>query len=297
MAILLNSEWGGSITGIYRSGQANDSLPRNIEKDLKMKLIAELLEEVRTIAETAGEAILQTNAGDIGVTEKGDGSPLTRADMASHNIIQAGLESLKLEFPILSEEGDLDNLDQQDWTTYWCVDPLDGTKEFINRSGDYTVNIALVSNNRPILGVVDIPASGVTYYAAQELGAWKRRHDGQPARIAPSTCSRPATAVVSRSHLDSQTEQFLARIGVANVIPHGSSLKICAVADGSADIYPRFGPTCLWDTAAGAAIALEAGCKVVDLADNDLMYNPAGNIKHAGFIVAPAGLELPPSGK
>ena len=260
---------------------------------MDQQLLAGFLDKIRPIAQAAGRAILQTTTEDIGVTEKSDGSPLTRADMASHRTIQIGLSKLEPGFPILSEEGDLDNLDAQDWSTYWCVDPLDGTKEFVKGLTDYTVNIALVRDSRPVLGVIDIPAVDVTYWAARGLGAWKRQRDAPPEQIAPSTRSKPASAVVSRSHLDAETRQFIERLGITNVVPHGSSLKICAVADGTADIYPRFGPTCLWDTAAGAAIAIEAGCTVVDLAGEDLMYDPGKNIKHGGFVVSPTGLELP----
>ena len=257
------------------------------------QLLAGFLDKIRPIAQTAGRAILQISTEDIGVTEKSDGSPLSRADTASHRTIEGPLSKLEPKFPILSEEGDLDNLDQHNWGTYWCVDPLDGTKEFVKGLTDYTVNIALIRDSRPVLGVIDIPAVDVTYWAAKGLGAWRRHDEAPPQQIAPSVCAKPESAVVSRSHLDAETEQFLEKLGITNVIPHGSSLKICAVADGTADIYPRFGPTCLWDTAAGAAIAIEAGCTVVNLAGADLTYDPARNIKHAGFIVAPAGLDLP----
>lgn len=264
---------------------------------MDQQLLAGLLDKVRPIAQDAGKAILQVATEDIGVTQKSDGSPLTRADMASHRTIQTGLEALDSGFPILSEEGDLDNLASQNWDTYWCVDPLDGTKEFVKGLTDYTVNIAIVRDSRPIFGVIDIPATGVTYWAASGLGAWKRQRDASPQQIRASTCAKATSAVVSRSHLDARTEQFLKQLDITNVMPHGSSLKICVVADGAADIYPRFGPTCLWDTAAGAAIAIEAGCTVIDLAGDDLKYDPAENIKHAGFIVAPAGLKLPPLGQ
>ncbi len=255
--------------------------------------LRELLEKVRIIAEDAGKAILHTAAEDIGVSEKHDGSPLTRADMASHLTIQSGLDGLEPRFDVLSEEGDLDNIEQRNWSTYWCVDPLDGTKEFIRNMTDYTVNIALVSNNKPLLGVIDVPALGVTYWGGRGLGAWRHYRDEPPEQIFANQCDRPSSAVVSRSHLDERTEQFLDRINVTNVIPHGSSMKICVVAAGQADIYPRFGPTYLWDTAAGAAIAIEAGCSIVDLAGEDLTYDPSENLKHAGFIVAPAGLNPP----
>ncbi|MCP4378489.1 MAG: 3'(2'),5'-bisphosphate nucleotidase CysQ [bacterium] len=264
---------------------------------MDQQLLSELLDKIRPLAQAAGKAILQIASEDIGVTEKSDGSPLTRADLASHQTIQAGLSEIEPEFPILSEEGDLDNIGDQEWGTYWCVDPLDGTKEFVKGLTDYTVNIALVKDNKPILGVIDIPAAGVTYLAAEGLGAWKIAGDTPAVQITTSKCAKPVSAVVSRSHLDTETEQFLEKLGITNAIPHGSSLKICAVADGTADIYPRFGPTCLWDTAAGAAIAIEAGCVVVDLSGDNLIYDPSRNIKHAGFIVSPAGLELPLAGK
>jgi len=262
---------------------------------MNKQLLDELLPRIRTIAEAAGEAILQVAAEDLSVTEKCDRSPLTRADIVADGIIRTGLDKLGSQFPILSEEGDLDNLAEKDWSTYWCVDPLDGTKEFINSLSDYTVNIALVRASRPVLGVIDAPALGCAYWAARGLGAWKCRRGDQPERITPSKCKNPASAVVSRSHLDSDTEQFLEKLGVENAVPRGSSLKICAVADGSADIYPRFGPTCLWDTAAGAAIAIEAGCTVVDLSARDLQYDPRQSIKHYGFIVSPAGMALAPA--
>ena len=251
-----------------------------------------LLDGVREIARAADRAILEIAVEDAGTTIKEDGTPLTRADMASHRAIEAGLAPLAPKFPVLSEEGDLDT-GAGDWQTYWCVDPLDGTKEFIKGLTDYTVNIALVENARPILGVIDIPAAGVTYWAARGMGAWKCSRDGEPERIAPSHCERPTSAVVSRSHLDAETERLLEKLGITDVVRHGSSLKICAVADGTADIYPRFGPTCLWDTAAGTAIAVEAGCEVVDLTGKPLSYDPKGGIKHAGFVVKPAGLEVP----
>jgi len=256
------------------------------------EILLRLLDSAREIARAAGRAILEIAVDDAGTTTKEDGTPLTRADMASHTAIEAGLAPLEPKLPVLSEEGDLQAICTGDWGTYWCVDPLDGTKEFVKGLTDYTVNIALVLSGRPILGVIDIPAVGVTYWAARGMGAWKCRHDGEPERIAPSRCERPASAVVSRSHLDAETERFLEGLGITEVVRHGSSLKICAVADGAADIYPRFGPTCLWDTAAGAAIAIEAGCDVIDLTGKPLSYDPGGGIKHAGFVVKPAGLEV-----
>ena len=210
--------------------------------------------------------------------------------MASHRAIIEGLARLAPSFRVLSEEGDLTAVESGSWETYWCVDPLDGTKEFIAGSGEYTVNIALVQEARPILGVIHIPASRVTYWAAAGSGAWKCDRGARPSRIRPARCDRPRSAVVSRSHLSPETDSFLSRLGITDVLKRGSSLKICAVAEGAADIYPRLGPTCLWDTAAGAAIATEAGCVVVDLAGEPLTYDPRAGIKHSGFLVYPAGL-------
>jgi 3'(2'), 5'-bisphosphate nucleotidase len=243
-------------------------------------------------ARVAGEKILAV-AESIGeVTDKSDGSPVTRADHDAHHAIVPLLAELSPAFPIISEEGDLLAGPQKSTSVYWLVDPLDGTKEFIKGLSDYTVNIALIDQGTPVLGVVFLPATGVLYSACREQGAW--RTDGAGLRIAIHAATetrdkRPVTAVVSRSHLSPETSTFLEKLGIANVTAHGSSLKMCVVADGSADIYPRFGPTCYWDTAAGAAVALEAGCAVVDLQGKPLTYDLAHGIKHSGFMVyAPA---------
>ena len=249
----------------------------------------------KEIAVVAGEAILKITAEDVDVTEKSDGSPLTRADIASHNTIQSGLESLEPKYPILSEEGDLENISGDSWNIYWCVDPLDGTKEFVKGLDEYTVNIALVERGVPILGVIDAPGLGAKYYAAKDLGAWKVEGDGRPRRISANKRQRPETAVVSRSHLSAETKDFLSELGITKIVQHGSSLKLCAVAEGTADIYPRHGPTCLWDTAAGTAIATEAGCCVVDVNGEPLSYDPAAGLKHSGFIVRSSTLCLTPS--
>ena len=251
-----------------------------------------LLDASKAIARRAGRAILEI-ASDIGdVQAKEDGSPLTRADRASHDAIEAGLATLQPPCPVISEEGDLADVDSKSAGVFWLVDPLDGTKEFVRGLGEYTVNIALIEQARPILGVIYVPASDALYYAADGAGAWKADPGRQPRQISANQCTQPTTAVVSRSHLSAETEEFLARIGVTDLARHGSSLKICAVAEGAADIYPRFGPTWLWDTAAGSAIAAEAGCVVEDLQGRPLTYDPAVGMKHAGFIVRPKSLQL-----
>jgi 3'(2'), 5'-bisphosphate nucleotidase len=178
---------------------------------------------------------------------------------------------------------------------YWCVDPLDGTKEFVKKRDEYTVNIALVRDGRPVLGVIYIPAQDVLYCAAVNAGAWRVNHASEVAdprgdEAQPLPVRLPAedallTAVASRSHPSAETEAFLQRHGITEVLRHGSSLKICAVAEGAADVYPRFGPTCLWDTAAGAAIARVADCAVVATDGQPLEYRVQSGLKHNGFIV------------
>ncbi len=249
------------------------------------------LEAAVSLAGVAGRAILDIAHEDINVRDKADGTPLTRADETSHQIIQAGLEKLRTNLPIISEEGELEAILADAPETYWIVDPLDGTKEFVKGLGDYTVNIAVVDAGQPVLGVVYIPEARTTYYAANGRGAM-RRLDGQaPEPISPSSSTRPASAVVSRSHLSDETRQFLDVIGVTETIQRGSSVKMTAVADGSADVYPRHGPTCLWDTAAGTAVCRAAGCRVTDLELGDLSYRLSEGIKRPGFLVFPAEME------
>lgn len=251
---------------------------------------AGLLDEVSSLARRAGEAILATVRDDLGeVEKKEDGSPVTRADRAAEEILVAGLRALEPGLVVVSEEGDVEGSAAKAGATYWLVDPLDGTKEFIKGRPEYTVNVALVEDGVPVLGVVQIPAGDCLYAAARDAGA--RRIDARgEARLRAAPVERPRRAVVSRSHLDPATERYLALLGITDTTPCGSSLKLCAVAEGRADVYPRFGPTCLWDTAAGAAVALEAGCAVVDLQGRPLRYDTAAGLKHAGFLVcAPGG--------
>jgi 3'(2'), 5'-bisphosphate nucleotidase len=255
------------------------------------KMLQKFLDVTKGLAVEAGKAIVPI-AVEVGEVEtKEDGSPLTRADRASHEVITAGLAKLKPRFPVLSEEGDLEQEGMGEWRCFWCVDPLDGTKEFVKGLDEYTVNIALIEDSVAILGVIYVPALDVLYYASQGLGAWKVEPGSGPAQVHPSDTNAPVVAVASRSHLSEDTEEFLKRLGVKQMVSSGSSLKICAVAEGRADLYPRHGPTCLWDTAAGSAIALAAGCKVIDLQGTALSYDPGQGIKRPGFIVYPKGLE------
>ncbi|MFP3938011.1 MAG: 3'(2'),5'-bisphosphate nucleotidase CysQ [Phycisphaerae bacterium] len=246
-----------------------------------------LMNQAAEVARAAGAAILEITSERMKTRDKDDGSPVTEADLASNRAMQQGLEAIEPRLPIVSEESDPEAAAAERPEVFWLVDPLDGTKEFVAGIPEYTVNIALVRGGDPLMGVVYIPAAEVMYTGIRGLGAWKATGDGDSEAISASDADRPVRAVVSRSHLDDKTREFLDSLGITDRIPHGSSLKMCAVADGSADIYPRFGPTCLWDTAAGAAVARAAGCKVTDLDGNDLSYDPAGGIKHAGFLVYP----------
>jgi 3'(2'), 5'-bisphosphate nucleotidase len=238
-----------------------------------------LLNAVERIALEAGHAIMSVYARKFSVEEKADKSPLTEADRAAHNVIIRGLQALPVQIPILSEE-DIEGFAGADVEgRYWLVDPLDGTKEFIKRNGEFTVNIALIENGKPVLGVVTAPALRIGYVAAQGLGAFKIEADGQ--RKAIAVAGEPETGatwrvVGSRSHPSRDLGAWLAKLGNHTMLPMGSSLKLCLIAEGCADAYPRLGPTCLWDTGAAHAVVLQAGGRVETLEGDSLSYvNPS----------------------
>jgi 3'(2'), 5'-bisphosphate nucleotidase len=248
-----------------------------------------LLEEVGRLVGRAGEAIEAVRRGSLQAEEKADGSPVTAADRAAEAILVEGLRLLVPGAVVVSEEGDVAAAMAGAGSTYWLVDPLDGTKEFLKGLPEYTVNVALVEAGIPILGAIDVPAAGSLYLAARGHGARRRDARGET-RLAAASVAHPRRAVVSRSHLSPETGALLARLGVTETLPRGSSLKMCAVAEGAADLYPRLGPTRLWDTAAGAAVATEAGCAVVDLDGRPLRYDLASGLVRPGFLVcAPGG--------
>jgi len=245
-----------------------------------------LLEELTKIADTAGDAIMAVYEGDFAVEVKDDKSPLTEADRASHRIIGDRLASLTPDLPVLSEESSSEEIESRcDWQCYWLVDPLDGTKEFVKRNGEFTVNIALVEDNRAVLGVVGAPALNIAYRGALGLGAWRRGADGLSVPIRVSKAhSRPLRVVGSRSHPSTALASFLEALGAHELKPIGSSLKICLVADGQADIYPRLGPTSEWDTAAAQAILESAGGGMMDLAGQPLSYNTKDDLLNPQFL-------------
>ena len=233
------------------------------------------LEEIVSLSHQAGACIMEVYAeAQIETTYKADDSPLTRADLASHHLIVTTLQKLTPALPVLSEESkEVPCATRQAWRRFWLVDPLDGTKEFIKKSADFTVNIALIDDGRPVIGVVFAPALGVTYSGVAEQGAFKQV-DGipHPIHVAKSDAA-PLKVVASRSHGSEALEAFLSRLGPIERVSRGSSLKFCLVAEGAADLYPRFGPTMEWDTAAGQCVAVAAGGRVTDLDGHPLCYN------------------------
>jgi 3'(2'), 5'-bisphosphate nucleotidase len=244
------------------------------------------------LARSAGMAILAVARESLDVQDKADGSPLTRADRASHDCLTAGLAGLAPPLPVLSEEGDVEAFLDESPKTYWLIDPLDGTKEFVKGISEYTVNVALVRQARPVLGVVHAPALATSWYAVLGGGAYRQEGQAPPVPLQATSAPRPRSAVASRSHLSPETEAFLQRNDISETTSRGSSLKLCAVAEGAAHIYPRHGPTNIWDTGAGAAVALEAGCRIIDLNGRDLSYDPADGLLREGFIVHPEGMEF-----
>jgi 3'(2'), 5'-bisphosphate nucleotidase len=219
------------------------------------------------------------------IERKADDSPVTAADLAAHQVILSGLQALTPEVPVLSEEDPPAWEIRQQWQRYWLVDPLDGTKEFIKRNGEFTVNIALIEKGKPVLGVVYAPAIGVLYSAA-EGKAWKEE-GGHKTQI-HARDARPPLVVVSRSHFDKDTElqEYLQQLGEHQTTAIGSSLKFCLVAEGKAQLYPRFGPTNIWDTGAGHAVAIAAGAHVHDWQGKTLDYAPRESFLNPGFRVS-----------
>ena len=246
-----------------------------------------LIEPIVALAEDAGRAILEVYSTDFDVQAKDDDSPLTQADLAAHRRISAGLKSLTPDIPIISEESGLpEYAERRQWRRYWIVDPLDGTREFVNRNGEFTVNIALIDDQRPVLGVVHVPVRDTTYVGCEGVGAERREHGGAAVSIHVSGQSAARARIVgSRSHRGASLDRFLERVGDYDMVPMGSSLKFCVVAEGAADIYPRLGPTSEWDTAAAQAVVEQAGGKVVTLDGKPMKYNAKADILNPHFMV------------
>ncbi|TYT23103.1 3'(2'),5'-bisphosphate nucleotidase CysQ [Luteimonas viscosa] len=248
--------------------------------------IQALREDVLAIAQDAAASILEVYEGDFDVTRKEDASPLTAADLAAHHCIVAGLSRLTPEIPVLSEESthavppDV----RRRWPSLWLVDPLDGTREFVKRNGEFTVNIALIDHGVSVFGVIQAPVTGVLWHGAPGHGAFRRDAGGEHAIHVRRPAVAPLQVAASRSHRDPRTEALMARMGAVEPVGLGSSLKFCRLAEGGMDVYPRFGPTSEWDTAAGQAILEGAGGTLLDPQGRPFRYNQRDTLLNGDFI-------------
>jgi 3'(2'), 5'-bisphosphate nucleotidase len=245
------------------------------------------LESVVALSKEAGRRIQEIYESDFRVGVKEDNSPLTAADLASHHCLVEGLGTLGPIYPVISEESShVPFEERQGWETFWLIDPLDGTKEFIKRNGEFTVNVALIHRQQPVLGVVYAPAKQMCYFASEGCGAFKQAGDGEPQTIeVRSNAPARLTVVGSRSHQTGEMATYLSRLGEYELVPIGSSLKFCVVAEGAADLYPRIGPTSEWDTAAAHCVVKEAGGEVTDLRGRPLLYNAKPSLLNPYFLV------------
>ena len=249
-----------------------------------------LLLKVCNIAIKAGEEILKYYTEDIHVTHKDDSSPLTKADLASNKIIMNALQQLDRTIPILSEESLVEWKERKNWTKYWLVDPLDGTKEFIKQNGEFTVNIALIENNKPILGVIFTPVKFDLYFAQKNYGSYKINSSSklinlqEAEKIFVANQSSIKRIIGSRSHTNQTFDSWVNQnFPNSEIVQAGSSLKFCLIAEGAADIYPRFGPTSEWDIAAGHIIVNEAGGRVNTFENIEINYNKKEDLLNPQF--------------
>jgi 3'(2'), 5'-bisphosphate nucleotidase len=251
-----------------------------------MSTLDRIAHECCALARRAGAAILEIYAGSFAVETKSDNSPLTAADMASHRVIVEGLRNLTPDVPVLSEESkSIDWSVRGGWQRYWLVDPLDGTREFVKRNGEFTVNIALIENHVPVLGVVSIPVTGELYYGVADEGAFV---ESAPGALPQPITARPAASIPvvagSRSHANERQAAMLENLGRHRLVSVGSSIKFCMVARGDADLYLRLGPTSEWDTAAAQCVLEQAGGAVVDLQGKPLRYNTKESLLNPEFL-------------
>lgn len=246
------------------------------------------IKDIVSIAKDAGNVIMKVYHQDFKVGYKQDNSPLTLADKNANDVIENGLNKLSVSFPILSEEGKKISFEERkDWEYFWLIDPLDGTKEFVSKNGEFTVNIALICKDTPVLGVVYAPALDTCYWAQKDKGAFK---DGQKLPLINEDHPSAFKIVVSRSHMSEETQNFIDAIDTnkdKELIEIGSSLKICLVAEGEAHIYPRLGPTMEWDTGAAHSIIIESGKNLQSYKDGKYskhVYNKK-NLLNEWFVV------------
>lgn len=247
-------------------------------------MISDTLTSIINISREAGNRIMEFYDKPV-VEYKADNSPLTQADLAAHHLICDFLKEKFSDTPVISEESGIPDYDiRKEWDRFWLVDPLDGTKEFINKNGEFTVNVALIEKNEPVMGVVYAPAKKLMYYAEKGTGAWKQVADENPVQIYSKKADpeNPLRVVCSRSHVSEALEEYLGKFTVESRIPSGSSLKFCLVADGTADLYPRLGPTMEWDVAAGDCVYRNSAEKGQH--SSELTYNKP-TFKNSGFVI------------
>ncbi len=243
---------------------------------------------VNDIAVEAAQKIIEVYNSDFAIAHKEDKSPLTTADMAAHNIIVKGLAALTPDIPVLSEESaSIPYAQRKAWERYWLVDPLDGTREFIKRNGEFTVNIALIESQCSILGVIVVPVTDIRYFAWRNGGAWRQQnsHVAEKIQVTKIDPSKPLRVAGSRSHGSEKMQHFMSKIGPAEMMPMGSSLKFCLVAEGEVDLYPRLGLTSEWDTAAAQCIVEQAGGFVTDTNMQAMRYNTKDSLLNPEFFV------------
>ena len=246
-----------------------------------------MYKQIIDTARKAGQATLEYYSQEIEVETKSDDSPLTKADLAAHNVIVHALQEIDPGIPVISEEGGVPEYhERKEWKKFWIVDPLDGTKEFIKKNGEFTINIALIEDGEPVFGVVYVPAQKITYYGIKAEGSYKQEEEGEPVRIfsSPADTSQALKVVRSRSHGASDLEDSLSKQGITidEAIPAGSSIKFCLVAEGTADLYPRMGPTMEWDVAAGDCVFRNSAIKGQH--NSPLTYNKP-DLKNEGFVI------------
>jgi 3'(2'), 5'-bisphosphate nucleotidase len=246
-----------------------------------------LLEAVHLLVIEAGDEILRVYEKGFDIAQKVDMSPVTTADLASHQIIKHGLGRLTPLLPLVSEEEEhLPYEIRSTWPSYWLIDPLDGTREFIKRNDEFSINIALIHHHEPVLGVVYSPVERLCYYACRGMGAYRQIGDAAAVRIhTRETPTHRPTVVGSRSHAGPLFQAFIQKLGPHELRRRGSALKSCMVAEGSADIYPRFGPTSEWDTAAAQCVVVEAGGLLTDMRMKVIRYNTKTSLENPPFVV------------
>lgn len=245
-----------------------------------------ILPDVIRVADEASEKVLHIYHSDFKVNYKEDHSPITAADLAAHDIIMRGLRNISRDIPILSEEGaEISWEERKHWRWFWLIDPIDGTKDFTQRTGEFTVNIALIEDGEPVMGVVTAPALKEAFWGLKGEGAHKRDRTGRVHRIRVAEPRESLRVVASKNHLNEETRKFIDTLGPHETVQAGSSLKFCRIAEGHADIYPRMGPTCEWDTAAAHAVLLAAGGKVQSLDGKPLKYGKE-DVLNPYFIAA-----------